>query len=447
MEARKQKGNRSTAETAATTTRRTHYTNEHAFQEAWESLRFDRSNLRTTDQQRLRILHQGKQNWDQGPDFLDAEIQIGRQRHHGHVELHLHADDWVRHGHHRDPHYNAVVLHVFLEQGKKSIVRSDGTEIPGLFLGDRIGTATELRGRSSLACSGIGRLHLPADPMSWLEQAGTARLMEKSQSLQRLLVQNKHDWSQLLWEELAVALGGPVNGTCFRQLAQQIPWSLVRKYNYSTMAVEALLFGSCGALECRPLDAYHASLIEQWQFFQSKHCLKARPIPFKFHRMHPAGFPTVRIAQLASLLWQYRPIFQLLEIGEAKRFLRSEQKTESEYWTHRYEFGNLIQPRRFEMGSEVKERIVLNVLAPLAILYSHAHSRDGTAEAYLELLGGLAPEDNKVTRKFEPIGLIAGNALQTQGLIGIYRGLCSARKCLSCPVGSQAMPGRSCGSS
>lgn len=415
------------------------YQKEDALQEAWESLRFDRSDLRTTDRQTLRILRQGKQNWDQGPDFLDAEIQIGRHRHHGHVELHLNADDWERHGHHLDPQYNAVVLHVYLNAGKKASLRADGSAIPCLHLGDRIAAPQPVRGRAILACSGVGKLHLPHDTGAWLEEAGVERLAEKSKNLEKNLLRHQYDWSQLFWEELAAALGGPVNADHFRQLSRQLPWGLARKYTFSTTALEALLFGVCGALQGRPLDPYQAGLQEEWQFLQSKHGLSARAIPFKFHRMHPAGFPTVRIAQLAALVQQYRPLFQLLEVGEAKRFLQFDGAGSSDYWAHRYEFGNGCNSRRSEMGADVKERIVVNVLAPIAAIYAGAHLTEVQEMAFAGLLRELPAEENKITRKFGALGLLPRNALQSQGMIGIYRNLCSAHRCLECPIGRQAM--------
>ena len=56
-----------------------------------------------------------------------------------------------------------------------------------------------------------------------------------------------------------------------------------------------------------------------------------------------------------------------------------------------------------------------------------------------ELLQSLPAEQNQVTRKFAVLGLQADNALQSQGLIGLYGGKCSLHHCLQCPVGSSAL--------
>jgi Protein of unknown function (DUF2851) len=418
---------------------KTSYKQESQFQHAWGNMRFDRKNLCTTQQQPLRIHHPGKLNTNQGPDFLDAEIQIGQQRHHGHVELHLEADDWTRHRHHLDPHYNAVVLHVYLQGGRKPAMRLDGSEIPELYLGDRIATSTGTIRGPQLPCMGLGHLHLPDHPAQWLEDAGQNRLQEKARKMQQALVENHYDWSQLLWEELAAALGGPINGPNFRELARQVPWSLARRYCYSSETLESLLFGSCGMLDVRMLDPYQAKLQEQWHFFQSKHGLLPRPIPLKFHRMHPAGFPTVRIAQLASLACSYRPIIQLLELAEIRRLLQGDNSPTSEYWAYRYEFGHTLNMRRSELGAEAKNRIVVNVLAPLAQLYAHTHAQCPQDQLLTDLLRDMPAENNKITRKFQAIGLTPSNALQSQGILGIHGGLCSAHRCLECPVGAGVM--------
>jgi hypothetical protein len=415
------------------------YRYEIAFQEAWAGLRFDRSHLLTQDCQPLRILHPGTHNFDQGPDFLHADIQIGSHRHHGHVELHLDSDDWQRHGHHRDPQYDAVVLHVFLQAGKRVAQRSDGSVIPGLWLGDRIGKPQAVRGSAALPCSGLGRHFLPADPQAWLEQAGMVRLQEKAEAMHGALIQGGGDWAQLLWEELAAALGGPVNAQYFRELARQMPWALARKYQYARQSIEALLFGICGMLEGRAADAYHGGLQETWGFLRYKHGLAPRPIPFKFHRMHPAGFPTIRIAQLAALAHRHQPLYQLLEIEGMRSFVHDDCEGLSDYWAHRYEFGNTLNARRSELGMDARGRIVANVLAPLGVLYQAVHHGHGSDSAYLGLLRSVPAEQNKVTRKFAPIGLKPANALQSQGLIAIYRDKCSVYHCLDCQIGSKVL--------
>ena len=62
----------------------------------------------------LRILSPGIWNLESGPDFKSAHFLWGDKELKGDVELHLFPSSWEQHGHHKDPKYTSVVLHVSL---------------------------------------------------------------------------------------------------------------------------------------------------------------------------------------------------------------------------------------------------------------------------------------------------------------------------------------------
>lgn len=420
------------------------YGNEDQFQRAWMNLHFDRSGLRTVEGFPVRIMNPGRLNRNQGPDFLDAEIMIGGARHCGHVELHLRQSDWINHGHHSDPQYLPVVLHVFLVPGKQPSLRVDGVPVPGLCLEGRIRPPVGSLPHSRLPCGDFGKMNLPDDAGSWLEAEGMKRIKLKAEVLKDRLKALHFDWSQLLWEELAAILGGPVNGEHLRTLTQKAPWTVMRKYVHSRICMEALLFGQAGLLEGNPLDTYQRELQDNWIYLKAKHGLRQASIPFKFHRMRPAGFPTLRIAHLAMLAEHYRPLCQLLERDTAIGFCKSEFDVR-DYWAVHHDFGNTLNQRRTDFGQDVRHRVAVNVLAPLGLLgWKEEHVRwDSTdqsseewrTEAVNEWLTDLPPEDNAITRKFEGLGLQPENSLQAQGMLGIYKSDCSRLGCLQCAVG------------
>ncbi|MFN8393485.1 MAG: DUF2851 family protein [Bacteroidia bacterium] len=428
------------------------YKNENEFHRAWLGLHFERSGLRTTLGESLKVLNPGRLNLNHGPDFLDAEIMIGRTRHCGHVELHLHESDWYAHGHHLDRQYSPVVLHVFLKGGATQASRIDGTLVSSLCLEGRIRPSLGQLGSLGLPCGDFGRLSLPENPSLWLENAGIGRMKAKAQQLMEKLKAIHYDWSQLLWEELAVSLGGPVNGEHFRTLAQKAPWSVVRKYVHSRICLEAILFGQAGMLEGAPLDHYQRELQDNWRYLKAKHGLRLTAIPFKFHRMRPAGLPATRIAQLAMLAETYRPLCQLLEKDFATGFVDAKLEV-GDYWAVHYDFGNTLNERRMEFGRDSRHRLAVNVLAPLGILgWREAHltwdSSQSSSEEWRTVqvanwLRELPPEANQITRKFSALGLAPTNALQAQGMIGIYKTECSRLGCLTCEVGSRFLAMRS----
>jgi hypothetical protein len=451
------------------------YEREVSLHRAWAGLQFDRTALQTEGGLPLRIFNPGKLNHDQGPDFLDAVIGIGEERHYGHVELHIDAGDWYRHGHHLDQHYNPVMLHVFLLGGRSPTLRADGTQIPDLCLGDRIAVAPAPKLASTLPCSALAQANLPPYPHQWLESAGFSRLLGKAEAIRPRLEATCYNWSQVLWEEVAATLGGPVNGLQMRQLAQQAPWSLIQKRIPSATDMEAILFGSAGLLSGKSLDDYHMQLQATWEFLQQKHRLEVRQVLFKFHRMHPMGFPTVRMAQLARLATDFQPFSQLMEVEGMRRLLWS-GVSRSDYWSCRHRFGMAPCKLRHELGQDMRQRLIVNVLAPMALLLGNIWGRDSfpssnavaeglsdslegpvfpvrecqdpgkgnellEGDGLFDLLRALPPEGNKITRQFSPLGLKPRNALEAQGLIGIHKTQCTNFRCLDCEIGKRAMGG------
>ena len=91
---------------------------ESLLQRIWARGEFDPDGLRLRDGRALRLRRRGRWNRLAGPDFLDAEIEVGegdvRELRRGAIEVHLRAADWDAHRHAADPAYDDVVLHVVL---------------------------------------------------------------------------------------------------------------------------------------------------------------------------------------------------------------------------------------------------------------------------------------------------------------------------------------------
>ncbi|RNC79279.1 MAG: DUF2851 family protein [Balneola sp.] len=107
---------------------------EHLLQWIWEQLLFDTTSLKTTEGKALRILNQGLRNSTDGPDFLQATIQIGTLVWSGAIEIHINSSSWYHHAHHLDEAYNQVVLHVVFEERPKKVYCQNGSCPPTLNL-------------------------------------------------------------------------------------------------------------------------------------------------------------------------------------------------------------------------------------------------------------------------------------------------------------------------
>lgn len=106
---------------------------ESLIQKIWLRGDFYREGLRTAGGQAVRVIEPGVWNLQEGPDFRGAVFDIGGARRHGDVEIHFYARDWRAHGHHEDPEFAHVALHVVLfppEPGEPQTLLADGRAVP-----------------------------------------------------------------------------------------------------------------------------------------------------------------------------------------------------------------------------------------------------------------------------------------------------------------------------
>ena len=87
---------------------------ETLLQKIWMRRDFNIEKLTTTDGKPLKIIRVGQWNLQEGPDFLNAEIEVADSRLVGDIEIHFHSRDWNNHGHNTNLQFNNVVLHVVL---------------------------------------------------------------------------------------------------------------------------------------------------------------------------------------------------------------------------------------------------------------------------------------------------------------------------------------------
>lgn len=87
---------------------------ERVLQKVWLKGDFDQVDLRTVSGKTLRVVDPGRWNLLEGPDFLEARLELDGQKLVGDVEVHFHTWDWQLHDHGTNPNFNDVRLHVVL---------------------------------------------------------------------------------------------------------------------------------------------------------------------------------------------------------------------------------------------------------------------------------------------------------------------------------------------
>lgn len=246
----------------------------------WSSRVLCRRELRTTSGDRLRVLYPGMRNVVGGPDFENAIVDIKGDELRGDVELHVKASGWRAHGHHRDPGYNRVVLHVvYWDDVPAGTTLQNGSTVPVLSLGHL------LYGLDALAAA----MDVPQEPCSGvvtriggcavgaiLDEAGDQRFRIKAQRFLKGLEGN--DGDQVLYEGLMRSLGYSRNSQAFEELARRVPLSRLRDIAHVT-----------------PLDrrrhALEIALVEM-----------ADGLCWHVGAVRPLNLPRVRIAAAAALL-------------------------------------------------------------------------------------------------------------------------------------------------
>ena len=405
----------------------------------WQGLRFDHRKLQTTCGKSVSILETGVLNEDQGPDFLQAQLKIDGIAFHGHVEIHVDGRDWYRHRHQSDPHYNPVILHVVFSPTGRNIESQSGHIIPELVIGNRIAEELltqydQLRlSQEKIACesqfSGI-----PVNVIQrWVDRLAIERMQDKAQKFQERLNRSHQHWEQVLWEEIAARMAGPVNEEAFRDLARRVPASLLNKYRTNRDQLEALMLGGAGMLHSSaegPVKMWK----DQWQFLQAKYQIAGFSEPVRFLRMRPASFPTFRLSQLAHLWNQSGGVISYLETTGIDRLLKT-QIQGSEYWKSHIRPGESATPASRVLGKTLKAILIVNVLLPLGWLYQVAHGRENPFEWLEENLLSLPAETNKHTRIFTELGVVNTRALESQALIQLHKQYCLPKRCLNCHLG------------
>lgn len=410
----------------------------------WQFQYFDKKDLVTSDGETLRILKPGFYNTHAGPDFSQAKLTIGVLDWMGSVEIHVKASEWTQHKHQQDQAYDTVVLHV-VWKNDKDILRSDGTRIPTLELQHRVEEKlllnyTKLVQQSaSIPCA--DSLHQVSSilKLSSLERALTQRLETKATSILATLKKNNNDWEETVYQVLGRNFGFKVNSDAFQQLTEVIPYKTILKHADKLYQVEALLFGMAGLLDASK-EEYIMLLRKEYTLLSTKYDLAKKSLnksQWRFLRLRPANFPTLRLAQFASLLSQRKHLFsQLIACESIQELQQLLSATQSSYWQQHYQIGKQSKKAIPSLGEEAITNIIINTVAPLLAAYSLQKDETLWMDRAVEFLSKLPAENNAITREWASLQWKASSAFDSQGLIELKNNFCTKRLCLSCSIGA-----------
>ena len=406
--------------------------------------------LQTTEGEIVEVVATGYHNTDSGPDFLEARIQIGDKLWAGHVEIHVKSSDWNRHGHQNDNAYKNVILHVVYENDLK-VNNIPTLELKGHF--DETLFANYQRFISSknwIPCEkNIAKVPV-FTRLSWLDRMAVERLESKAETVTKILEANQFDWEDALYKLLMRYFGLKVNNETFEYLSNILPFKTLLKHADSLMQVEAMLMGCAGFLKEDFTEEYPLLLKREFAVMKAKFNLLTMPAErWKFMRMRPSNFPTIRLAQMAQLIHKNGGLFSKIKAAKSTAEVKALfDVATSAYWETHYRFETRLPnpPDPLKRGSHGSRKmakhlgdttadvLIINAVAPLLFCYGKLHKDESVCETAMLFLEETVAEDNAVIRHFASCGITAENAMQTQALLHLYSYFCKRKRCLECRI-------------
>ena len=273
---------------------------------------------------------------------------------------------------------------------------------------------------------------------SFLDRLAVERIEAKSEVVRRLLDESRGNWEQTCYWLMAHYFGGKVNALPFELVAKATDSRFLARWKDNPRRIEALLMGQAGFLEGYFEDDYPRQLQADYEALRAGANLT--PIDsylWRFFRIRPSAFPTIRLSQFANLLATTANLFsRLLEITDVKEMERLFNCRAADYWDNHYHFDQPTEKKSVKrVGRMQADSLIINAWIPLLFVYGEVRGQQHYKEQALNLLQQLPAEDNSIVRRFAPAALVPENASQSQALIQLYTNYCSSRRCLDCRLG------------
>lgn len=412
----------------------------------WKNQFFEGGSLCDREAGSIEVITPGVYNRDSGPDFFNTRLVIGGTEWAGNTEIHINASDWYRHGHHTDHAYDNVILHIVYNEDADVYTASGRRLMTTRLVFDPVLWENYLdfmNNPSPLPCSGLIGFTDGFRIKHWLWSIAVERLERKHDDIREILSKTGNDWEETLYRLVTRYFGFRVNTDPFGLLAARLPLKIIRKHSDQLIQVEALLYGTAGLLDETLFreavnDSYYLLLLREYRVLRAKYSLQ--PLDgwlWKFHRLRPANFPTVRLSQLAALLSHSDGLFsRVLGCSDRESLRALLSVSASSYWNNHYQFGREVPPVAGRAGIQSADLLIINAIVPLLFVYGKVRQQQEWCDRAVEILDSLPPEKNSVVTDFTRAGLKPESAFASQALLELRNMRCRYHKCLECTIGS-----------
>lgn len=410
---------------------------EKFYHVVWRHGLFDSSRLVTTEGEPVTIQDRGRENTGSGPDFLNARLRIGSVTLVGNVEIHVQGSEWFEHGHHEDPAYGNVILHVVAE--KPLPTHCQGHPIPVMELGSLISPAaihtcrSLLEAKNDVPCSALlsRRSWSPERIILQWHSSAAARLQDKAARLRDLALHAKLTDEDVAWAALLRSLGFGVNSEPFQMLALRLPWQLMARHRDKPFTMAALVYGMAGLLNKISDPALRTTLTREFAFFARD--LHAEPLPESVWHLggtRPGNHPHKRLNLFLHL-------YHSVSSGLADLFLSTShvKALKRKFFQLPPLFKDLKSLSSGPLSEASLHLIIVNCIAPYLAYLSFKYQNESLFERAVAWLEHLPPEQNRYCRLWQRMGYAPANALESQGILELSTKLCRVKGCMHCSIG------------
>jgi hypothetical protein len=396
----------------------------------------------------VQVVYPGRPNDARGADFRDALIRWKGRTQLGSIEVHSAASAWKAHGHHRDPRYNDVVLHVaWYASGPLLTLLENGRPVPTLIL-----SRQDLAHASPVpvpACRQTGGRQSVAWLQDVLAAMGERRFEDKARRFSAEI--DLLGAGQSLYLGLLEALGYSHNQTAFRQLGRSLPLSALENAG-GLREIQARLLGSAGFLAAAqgPDELSGSNLTHLQHLWQRSAPNPPPPVPdWDLFKIRPSNHPVRRLMALAQLLRRFHKdgllasLVRRLETGgkPSASSLIAPLLVACAGGRRRLLGWGGVSPRAEPhwLGPARAAEIAVNVWLPFALAFSLREGLPGLEGRAKQLYAAFPRlEVNSLERHIcQQLGLKSGHfktARLQQGALHLYRNFCLKGACRSCPL-------------
>lgn len=248
-----------------------------------------------------------------------------------------------------------------------------------------------------------------------------AKLEEKAQEFESRLEASKNDYEAVLFHQLAYGFGLKVNSHIFRDLAESVPFSMIRKIAHYQLQMEALFYGKSGWLH-QVEDSQMELWKREYEFLRQKFQLNEVVFSPKFLRLMPPSFPTIRFSQLANLYYRHQNLFSKIMGANSYEsiFQIFEGVNASEYWDTHFNFGKISSKKSpKKLTKEFINNLIINIVLPIKYAYQRQDKK--LIRRVLKIYRQIPAENNEIIRRWKIQGIEFQNALETQSCLYQYK--------------------------